>query len=125
MRFRTLRNVSSEKLVGLLPPAYQGRLPPSMKSYAAVILFDLDRGVVSSSTVERAIAKLGEDENNVLAIGHDFTIEAQELLRHRRVEGVSLREQFAWTDESHERIRVLIGAKVKRPPKPISRKSAI
>jgi hypothetical protein len=117
LRFRILRNTSSETLLGLLPQAYQGRLPPRTKDYnfGTVIVFHLDRGVVSSSAVEKAIAKLREEESDVLAIGHDFTLEAQGLLRSRGVETVSLREYIAWTDESYERIRVFIGAKVKRP----------
>jgi hypothetical protein len=49
-----------------------------------------------------------------IAVGGNFTLEAAEMLRERKVEILSLKD-FAWTDKSYEDIKVLIGAKVKRP----------
>ena len=104
----------------MLPPRYQKfiRTRCDRNVPFAAIIFQLDRGVISSSTVKRAIARL-EAEGEIIAIGNDFTIEAQDLLRARRVGFISLEENVTWTDESYKRIRVLIGAKVKRPPKKI------
>lgn len=119
MKFRIVWHISKDKLIDILPSAYRGLASMDRSEdvpYTAIIFHQLRNGVVPSSVVHKAISQLGEVEGQVIALGGNFTLEAQVLLRGRGIEILSLRN-FPWTDESCENIKVSSGSRMKRPSK--------
>jgi uncharacterized protein len=108
MKVKITRGVSVKKLDGILPPSYKRLLRMKdlkNKSYT-VMLFDLDKSHVTiSATVSKAIERIAEMGQSVLAIGGNFTYEAVNLLKENRVEILSLGD-FGWSDASYNAIKI-------------------
>jgi len=60
--------------------------------------------IVDSKTLEKALRKCPATENNVLAVAHGFTAEAQELLSNLNAL-YFFSSDFYWSDESWASIR--------------------
>jgi hypothetical protein len=69
---------------------------PTISVYAAVLRFS-EETVVSENQLVRAVKKLGAYENQILAVGHDFTKEARETAHQLRCDILSERE-YGWTE---------------------------
>jgi sulfur carrier protein ThiS len=112
MKFQILRDVPSDTLLNRLPSKYQHIPWPALLSGLplTVLIFKSQRdekrsGVVMSRTVKQALKRLElADQQKIVAVGADFTLESRVLLEERSVEVVS-RVFFGWTDESYLSIK--------------------
>ena len=69
---------------------------PGMKSSSA--------SIVDSKTLSRALASIESESGTVVAVAHDFTMEARDMLAQRSAILFSDHE-FSWTDESLANVR--------------------
>ena len=107
MKFKVLKNITSEKLLSVVPRRYRELVSMNTKEPAvyAVLLFRHDRkDVVLSRVVNQALSHLGDvGRQKVIAIGGCFTAESQALLKDRGIEFYQLSD-FHWTDASYTSI---------------------
>jgi hypothetical protein len=93
----------------MLPPCLAARVTaanPQPSATYTVILFAHNPeigGVATSSQVKKALGKVAA-EDPILVAGHDFTVEATELLEDRGAIVVR-RGEYGWTDDSYRRLR--------------------
>ncbi len=79
-----------------------------------VILFDTDpKHVTPSAKVRQALKRIKDSDRKVIAVGGEFTTEAMSLFEERQVEVLSS-EHSGWTDGAYEKIKIQIGARVKK-----------
>ncbi|MEA2602798.1 MAG: hypothetical protein QOF89_3790 [Acidobacteriota bacterium] len=116
MKYQIHRAVDRDHVAKLLPAPLRSLVPGSLlaEEVYTLIVFRSTVRVVHSSTVEHALKDVGPEAERVLAVAIGFTADALEILRVRNALILSLND-YHWTDESHEAINVLIGAKVKAP----------
>ncbi len=114
MKPRYQRDLSTDEVERALPPAYRGKLKLSAlpEGRYTLVLFSSDR-VIHSRPVTKALETLAEKENAIFA-GSNFTVEALKAIKERGHRVVSTSD-FHWSDESHENIKVIVGASVKKP----------
>ncbi len=94
-----LHRISSEVLRGMAPPELRSFVPRRLMCDAMIFI---GTRTVSSRLLRKAIARLGEGSGlPVLALAHDFTKEAIELLRECDVRPLWLGSGFS-TDKSAE-----------------------
>jgi hypothetical protein len=117
MKFRIIRAVESARLVDLLPPPLQRRLPGTLRRGGpyTVLVFPLSRDPVKSGAAAKAVARLGVcDPGPVLAFGAEFTADALAILTARGVAVVTVSD-FHWTDQTFERVRTSVASPRKAP----------
>ena len=117
LKFTIQKRVPHHALRNHVPRILHARLPPTppQNGCYTLIVFPVGRGVIHSGLAAKAVRRLPEDlPCTLLAVGAEFTAEAYDVLRSRGASFVTQRD-YHWTDESHGWIRVLIGAKVKKP----------
>jgi hypothetical protein len=116
MRFRLYRNVPSDRVKDHVPRDWAGRLPPPRSDVQYTLLvFGENQGVVHGALAAKAVRRLPESDGNpVLAVAHEFTEEARSALAGHVSELVT-RQDWHWTDRSHEEIKLLTKLKVKGP----------
>lgn len=106
-KFSILGRLEASRIPVSLPPEFRDRArftAASGHTYTVVLFaHDRTRSVVTSAHVRRALARIPEDES-VLAVGWDFTLEATSLLNGRDAAIVRMGE-FGWTDESYNALR--------------------
>jgi|SRR5579862_3101586 len=117
MKLNIYRNLSLEKLLGLLPSSLKDiasmrQLQPLQYT---VMMFGTDRKDVTISTsVRKALKQITSSDPNVIAVGAQFTLEGMRLLVEHNVQVISTLG-IGWTDESYQNIRTSIASRVKRP----------
>ena len=80
-----------------------------------LLSFPLDRRkVMHSHHIKQALTRLPEADYEIVAIGGGFTLESIDLLKNAGAKVYSENDHF-WTDSSHEKIKISIGTKVKKP----------
>jgi hypothetical protein len=111
VKFKIVRSISADELPTHVRREFVARLPPRLESERfTLILFRFQRdrkqsGVILSSVVKQAIARLGSFEGErALAFGGDFTQEARAVLEANGIVPISLGD-FHWTDESYKQIK--------------------
>lgn len=118
------RNVFGADVAGKAPPGLREQV--AMRRFAknagpfTLLSFRTQRNdKVLSATVAAVLDEVSPEEN-LIAFGGCFTLEAISLLKNANAEIFSVSE-FPWTDDRHLEIHTIIGAAVKRPsnePKP-------
>jgi len=101
-KFTLLGRFERDRIPAVVPPDYRGLIPAVTVRGATytVVLFAHDRrDVVTSAPVRRALAAIPADEQ-LLAVGGNFTADAIDLLNSRDAAIARLGE-FYWTDESY------------------------
>lgn len=103
-KFKILARLASDRIPASVPPDYQDRVRMVTEPGLAytVVLFSHDRskGVVTSAAIRRACSRL-EPTERILAIGANFTQEAEALLNERNA-AIARLSDFFWTDESYQ-----------------------
>lgn len=61
--------------------------------------------IVTSKTLGKALDRLGTTDELVVAVAHDFTVEAFALVREIGGFAFAQRGSWHWTDESYARVR--------------------
>lgn len=101
---KILARLAAERIPAAVPPDYRDRVRQVVKAgfTYTVVLFshDRERGVVTSAAVRRAFSHI-EPAEAILAIGANFTQEAEALLNERDAAIARLGDLF-WTDESYQ-----------------------
>ena len=116
MRYQIYPGIDRERLVSLIPSRLQSRIPewlPEDEVYT-LILVRSSIEVARSAILSRALEELGDAPGRLVAAANEFTKDALEMLNARGALVVAAGD-FYWTDDSYEEVRVLIGAKVKKP----------
>jgi hypothetical protein len=116
MKHQIYRAVGRDQVARLLPASLRPPLPGSLlaEEVYTVLIFRSTVRVVHSSTVEYALKDVGSEAERILAVATGFTADAREILRVRNALILTLNDYY-WTDESHDAIKVLNGARVKAP----------
>jgi hypothetical protein len=116
MKYQIHRAVGRDQVAKLLPASLRPSLPSSLlaEEVYTLLVFRSTVRVVHSSTVEHALKDVDPAAERILAAATGFTANALEILRSRNALILSL-DDFHWTDESHDAVKVLIGARVKAP----------
>jgi hypothetical protein len=101
---KILARLTADRIPAAVPPDYLDvvRLVIKAEVVYTLVLFSHDRekGVVTSAAVRRAFSRI-KPEENILAIGANFTQEAEVLLNERKAAIARLGDVF-WTDESYQ-----------------------
>ena len=115
MNINLHKNISREKAVKLLGNQYSPLLPKELNEPLTIMIFR--DSVVKSKKVEKGLKRIeANDESTLIMAARNFTEEAILLGKERRAVILSTASSIVhWTDSSHERIKVLIGANTKKP----------
>jgi hypothetical protein len=114
MNLTITKRVQLKALPKTVPRAFS-HYCPGLRLTEPITLVVFDDAVVNSGLARKAIKKLASEGSAcTVFVGVDFTQEAREVIRLHGGELLA-RVNFGWTDESHETIRILIGARVKKP----------
>lgn len=116
MKYKVHQSVTSNDVAKFLPSRFRQRVPPTLLIGATytLVVFRSTIKVVRSADVKHALKEVREESHPVIVVGVGFTADSLRLLGASGVQVLSL-DEFYWTDESHEAIRVLVGASVKAP----------
>jgi hypothetical protein len=116
MKYQIHHAVGRDEVGKLLPASLRPSVPSSLltEEVYTLLVFRSTVRVVHSSTVEHALKNAGPEPERILAVATGFTADAFEILRARNALILTLND-FYWTDESHDAIKVLSGARVKKP----------
>ena len=103
-KVKILARLATDRIPAAVPPDYRDRVRQVAKAglVYTVVLFshDRDKGVVTSAAVRRALSRI-EPAEAILAIGANFTQEAEALLNERDA-AIARLGDFFWTDESYQ-----------------------
>ena len=111
MKCKIIKSIQPNKVSSQVPPLYRNKINiiDIGTSLVTILLFPHNRrDVVISRHVSKALAKVSDSSEKLVAVGANFTDESINLLINRNVEVISLGD-FYWTDKSYEQ--------AKRPPK--------
>jgi len=117
MKCRIIRSVEPDRVKSHVPTQFKDLIPFTDlgRKPVTILLFPLDtRDVVHSRHIRQAFAKIDGTSDTVIALAGMFTEDSTQELSLRGARQFSLKE-FHWTDRSHDDIKVLVGAAVKRP----------
>jgi len=112
MNYQIYAGIDRERLVSLIPSRLKPRLPED-EVYTLILVRSSIR-VARSAILSKALEEIGDDPGRLVAAANAFTKDALEALNARGALVVAGGD-FYWTDSSYEAIRVLGGAKVKKP----------
>jgi hypothetical protein len=100
MRCAISTGLTKQKLLAAVPQRYRVKLPPLRASSYTLLKFRSAReDVVISRVVEAALSRI-EGNEQLVAVGGDFTMEGLALLEARGALVVRLGE-FGWTDDRY------------------------
>ena len=111
MSFKIIHDIDSAKLEDYVPTLYKRQIrglkfPEGSK--IDLIQFPLEKDdVIKGPLAEKAIEKLEESINQIVAIGGCFTSDAILALYPANAQIISLKD-FFWTDKNYNSIRVKI-----------------
>jgi hypothetical protein len=117
LKFTIHRQVGGEDLRHMLRRELWSRTPDVVRRTPELtaIVFHSSVSVVRGALARKALAGVaGDDTLPLLVAAEEFSADALEVLRARCTYLIS-NGDFYWTDQSHERIRTVIGAGPKRP----------
>ena len=105
MKCSVHEGLSFTALAALLPPHHRERARALVRGDGPfrLLAFASSR-VVPSRPVAKALDRVPHDEQALVAVGHNFTAEARDLLATRGATPVTDGD-FYWTDESYASIR--------------------
>jgi hypothetical protein len=105
MRVSISRGIRGSEIDDAIPGRYQGLADTAARqSESLTVLAFPDEHVVTSSDVARALKRLKNAGEDVVAFMGDATIEALAALRSAAIRAFHLRS-FGWTDERYAVIR--------------------
>ena len=105
MKYTILQDLSFDALAAVLPPHRRERARGLVRGDGAfrLLAFPHEKVIVSRQ-IAKALARLPQDSQELVASAHNFTAEARELLAARGATPVTDGD-FHWTDESYAGIR--------------------
>ncbi len=114
MAFRIINDIDSAKFEDYVPTLYKRQargLKFPFGSKIDLIQFPLERDdVIKAPLAQKAIDKLDESTNQIVAIGGCFTSDAILVLYPANVQIIALKD-FYWTDKSYNSIMLKIDKK--------------
>ena len=111
MKISTRKADSLADLNKHLPKRYIGR--EKIRGSGPYFLAIVGGKVAQTSTISKCIEQTPIGYQLIVAV-NNLTLDAADLLTNNGAQAITLSD-FPWTDQTRENIKVLIGAKVKKP----------
>jgi len=117
MKCKIIKSIPPDQLEARVPPAFRDQIHNFNfgNILITILLFPHDkRDVIHSRHVLKALSKIEDKTENLVALAGSFTQESEQALLARGAKLFSINE-FFWTDKSYKQIKVFSGATVKKP----------
>lgn len=106
LRASIAKNVAGDQVRLKVPHEFQAAIDQGTLGAGpyTVIAFPGTSSIVDSVVLSRELAKIASEPGTVVAVAHNFTAEAREILHQRSALRFSGND-FFWTDETLARVR--------------------